>query len=153
MIQSIDDIDRRILIALQSDASLSMDDLSEKVSLSRNACWRRMRQMEEAGIIKGRVALIDPEAVGLGLLVLVLIKAGAHSPEWLEKFRRAVETMPDIVGAYRTSGDLDYVLRVRVADMKDYDRFYQQLIKRVPMGDVSASFVMDEIKETTALPL
>lgn len=153
MTLELDEIDKKILAELQHDATLSMDDLSNKVALSRNACWRRMRRMEEAGVIKGRVILIDPAAVGLGLSVLVLIKAGAHSPEWLGKFERAVATMPDIVGAYRTSGDLDYVLRVRVADMKDYDRFYQQLINRVPMGDVSASFVMDEIKETTALPL
>lgn len=153
MAHQLDDIDRNILKALQKDAAQSMDDLSEKVHLSRNACWRRMRHMEDAGIIKGRVALIDPEAVGLGLSVLVLIKAGSHSPDWLAKFQNAASTMSEIIGAYRTSGDLDYVLRVRVADMKDYDRFYQQLIKRVPMGDVSASFVMDEIKDTTALPL
>lgn len=153
MPHQLDNIDRSILKALQIDASLSMDELSEKVSLSRNACWRRMRHLEEAGVIKGRVALIDPEAVGLGLSVLVLIKAGSHSPEWLSKFENAAATMSEIIGAYRTSGELDYVLRVRVADMKDYDRFYQQLIKRVPMGDVSASFVMDEIKDTTALPL
>ena len=153
MPHQLDEIDRNILKALQIDAAQSMDELSEKVNLSRNACWRRMRQMEEAGVIKGRVALVDPEAIGLDLSVLVLIKAGSHSPDWLAKFQNAVATLSEIIGAYRTSGDLDYVLRVRVSDMKDYDRFYQQLIKRVPMGDVSASFVMDEIKDTTALPL
>ena len=153
MPHELDKIDREILKALQVDSAQSMDELSDRVHLSRNACWRRMRQMEDAGVIKNRVALIDPEAVGLGLSVLVLIKAGSHSPEWLTKFENAVATMSEIMSAYRTSGDLDYVLRVRVQDMKDYDRFYQQLIKRVPMGDVSASFVMDEIKDTTALPL
>lgn len=153
MSYEVDDIDRQILDQLQRDASQSMDALSDAVHLSRNACWRRMRQMEEAGVIKGRVVLVDPEAVGLGQTVLVLIRAGAHSPDWLQKFQRAVRTRPEIVSAYRTSGDLDYMLRVRVRDVKDYDRFYQQLIELVPIADVSASFVMEELKETTALPL
>lgn len=153
MSHMLDNIDRAILRELQLDATQSMDDLSQKVALSRNACWRRMRAMEDQGVIKGRVVLIDPASVGLGLSALVLIRAGAHSPDWLAKFERAVAALPEIVGAYRTSGDLDYVLRVWVADMKGYDQFYQQLIKRVPLGDVSASFVMEEIKDTTALPL
>ena len=148
----IDDIDRRILSVLLRDATISMDALSELVHLSRNACWRRVKQMEEAGILKARVALVDPEALGLGLSVFVMIRTASHEPEWLERFEAAVKTLPEILGAHRMSGDLDYVLRVRVASVKDYDRFYQRLIERVPVAEISASFVMDDIKDTTALP-
>ncbi len=150
---NLDKIDHSILTALQKDATLSMDALAEKVHLSRNACWRRIRVMEEAGVIKARVALVDAEKVGLGLQVFVLMKAGAHDPKWLKQFHDAVRLMPQIVGAHRMSGDLDYVLRVRVGSVKDYDSFYQDLIRRVPISDVSASFVMDDIKDTTELPL
>ncbi|MEL6508851.1 MAG: Lrp/AsnC family transcriptional regulator [Pseudomonadota bacterium] len=148
----MDDIDRRILSVLQRDATISMDALSELVHLSRNACWRRVKQMEEAGILKARVALVDPEALGLGLSVFVMIRTASHEPEWLERFEAAVKTLPEIIGAHRMSGDLDYVLRVCVASVKDYDRFYQRLIERVPVAEISASFVMDDIKDTTALP-
>ncbi|WP_224825856.1 Lrp/AsnC family transcriptional regulator [Cognatishimia sp. MH4019] len=148
----IDETDRRILSVLQRDATISMDALSELVHLSRNACWRRVKQMEEAGILKARVALVDPDALGLGLSVFVMIRTASHEPHWLERFEAAVKALPEIIGAHRMSGDLDYVLRVRVASVKDYDRFYQRLIKRVPVAEISASFVMDDIKDTTALP-
>lgn len=153
MTDMIDDFDRKILKLLQHDTTLSMDALAEKVGLSRNACWRRVRMMEDAGIITARVALVDPSKLDHGQSVIVLIRAGAHSAEWLDKFERAIKSLPEIVGAYRTSGDLDYVLRVRVADVQDYDRFYQTLIRRVPIANVSASFVMQEMKETTAVPV
>ena len=149
----IDKIDRNILNVLQNDASLSMDALSESVGLSRNACWRRVKQMEDEGVIKARVTLVDPEAVGLPLSVFVLIRTKEHEPGWLLKFEKAVKDIPEIVGAHRMTGDLDYVLRVRVADVKGYDRFYQYLISRVPIAEISASFVMDDIKDTTALPV
>lgn len=151
--EHLDSLDRKILHTLQKDAALSMDALSDAVGLSRNACWRRVRQMEEDGIIKGRVALVDPAAVGLPLSVFVLIKTNAHDPGWLGKFERAVKALPEIVGAHRMSGELDYVLRVRVADVAGYDRFYQRLISQVPIAEISASFVMDDIKDTTALPV
>jgi len=150
---NIDINDQKILGELQRDASISMDSLAERVNLSRNACWRRVKQMEEDGTIKGKVALVDPDAIGLGLSTFVMIRTNEHEPNWLEKFERAVKTMPEILGAHRMSGDLDYILRVQVADIRDYDRFYQRLIKQVPVSDVSASFVMDDIKNTTALPV
>ncbi len=109
--------------------------------------------MEDAGIIIARVALLDPDQFDLGLSVFVLVRTNAHDPAWLEDFEKAVRSLPEIVGAHRMSGDLDYVLRVRVADVKSYDRFYQRLIKRVPVADISASFVMDDIKDTTELPI
>ncbi|WP_298292968.1 Lrp/AsnC family transcriptional regulator [uncultured Litoreibacter sp.] len=153
MTDSIDKIDRAILAILQNDATLSVDAISERVSLSRNACWRRIKQMEEAGILKARVALVDATKIGLGLPVFVLMRAADHSPDWLAKFDRAVRILPEIIGAHRMSGDLDYVLRVQVADVADYDRFYKRLIELVPVRDISASFVMENIKDTTALPV
>ncbi len=151
--QHLDTIDKKILDILQRDASVSMDALAEAVALSRNACWRRIKQMEAAGVIRGRVALLDPAAVGCGLTAIVLVRTSAHDDGWMARFDRAVKAMPEVVGAYRLAGDIDYMLRVRVADVPDYDAFYKRLIARVPLSDVSASFVMEEIKDTTALPL
>jgi Lrp/AsnC family transcriptional regulator len=149
----IDTIDRRILAELQRDGTLSVDHLSERVGLSRNACWRRVKILEENDVITGRVALVDAEKLGLGLSVFIIVRTSSHDPEWLAKFRGAVTAFPEITGVYRMSGDLDYVLRARVADVKAYDRLYQRLIAKVPLSDVSASFVMEEIKETTVVPV
>ncbi|GIT92837.1 ArsR family transcriptional regulator [Jannaschia pagri] len=149
----IDETDRRILRVLQKDTTLSLDALADMVALSRNACWRRVRRMEEAGIITARVAHLNASALGLGLTVFVMIRAGAHDPDWLSRFQAAIAAMPEIQGAHRMTGDLDYVLRVRVEDVAGYDRFYKALIARVPVADVSASFVMEDIKDTTELPI
>ena len=150
---NIDTLDRKILAALQRDCDISLDALGDKVGLSRNACWRRIRALQDAGVLRARVALLDAAKLGLGLTVFIQIRAGSHDPGWLTQFARATATMPEIQGAYRMTGDLDYLIRARVADMADYDRLYQQLIARVPLSDVSASFVMEEIKDTTELPL
>lgn len=152
MAYQIDEIDRRIIASLQRDASMSIDQLSDEVHLSRNACWRRVKLMEEEGIITGRVALVDAERLGYGLSVFILVRTTHHEPGWLDRFRNAVQAIPEIQGVYRMSGDLDYVLRARVPDVKAYDRLYQRLIAKVPLSDVSASFVMEEIKETMMLP-
>jgi Lrp/AsnC family transcriptional regulator len=153
MREKIDEIDLKILRLLQNDASLSVDQLSEQVALSRNACWRRVKALEEAGVLRAKVALLDAGAMGLGLQAIVMIRALAHTSAWTKSFQDAVRYMPEIMGAYRTTGDLDYVLRVRVADIAAYDRFYKDLTARVEIADVSASFVMEEIKDTTALPI
>ncbi|MEL7150346.1 MAG: Lrp/AsnC family transcriptional regulator [Pseudomonadota bacterium] len=153
MSENLDEMDCRILAILQSDASLSMDAVAERAHLSRNACWRRIRQMEGAGVITGRVALVDPAKVGLGLQALVMIRTHQHDPDWLKRFEKVVRDMPEIVGAHRMSGDLDYVLRVRVADVAGYDDFYQRLIAKLPIADISASFVMEDLKDTTELPV
>lgn len=153
MTLELDSIDHRLLGLLQDDASLSVDALAEEAHLSRNACWRRVRKMEEAGVIRGRVVLVDPAAVGCGLTVFVMLRTNQHEAGWMARFDRAVRALPQVTGAYRVTGDLDYLLRVRVADMAGYDRFYKDLIARVPLSDVAASFVMEEIKETTAVPL
>ena len=149
----IDDADRRILSELQRDGSIALDALGDRVGLSRNACWRRVRALEQAGVIVRRVALLDADKLGLGLTVFMQIKASSHDADWLDTFARVTRGMPEVQGVYRMTGDLDYLIRARVSDMGDYDRLYQTLIARVPMGDVSASFVMEEIKDTTELPL
>jgi Lrp/AsnC family transcriptional regulator len=153
MTLDIDIIDRQILMLLQNDASLSVDALADRINLSRNACWRRVKRLDSAGIIRKRVAILDPDRVGLGLLAVVMIRTNDHSADWLAKFRRAVREMPEIIDAQRMTGDLDYILRVRVADVPAYDYFYQRFIAKVHVADVSASFVMEHIKETTALPV
>ena len=149
----LDDIDRRILTELQRSAETPLEQLGDRVGLSRNACWRRVKALEASGVIRKRVALLDPEKLGLGLSVVMQIRAAAHDAAWLEAFARAARSLPEITGVYRMTGDLDYMIRARVADMADYDRLYQSLIAQVPMADVSASFVMEEIKDTTELPV
>lgn len=149
----LDDLDRRLLAELQEDASDSLEKLGERVGLSRNACWNRVKRLEEAGVLKARVALVDPEKINLGLSVFIAVKTNEHDPNWLETFARETRSIPEIQGVYRTSGDLDYLIRARVPDVAAYDALYQRLIRKVRLADVSASFVMQEIKETTALPL
>lgn len=149
----IDTIDQKILTLLQQDATLSVDHISEQVALSRNACWRRIKALEVSGVITRRVALVDAGKVGCGLSALVMVRTSRHDAAWLTQFQAVLKSMPQIVSAYRMTGDLDYVLRVRVADVTAYDRFYKQLTQRISLSDISASFVMEEIKETTAVPL
>ena len=151
--EKLDNIDGKILRELQRDASLSLDQLAERVGLSRNACWRRVRAMEDTGVITGRVALVDPAAVDLGLMVFMQIRTHSHDPDWQAKFRTATQTISGILSVYRMTGDLDYLIRARVRDMAGYDALYQRLIHLVPIADVAASFVMEEIKDGTALPL
>lgn len=148
-----DHFDMKILTLLQKDTSVSMEQLSDRVNLSKNACWRRVKQLEQAGVIAKRVALLDPKKIGLGLSVFVTVQVKEHSPEWLEHFEATVASLPQITGAFRTSGDIDYLLAVRVRDVEGYDEFYKRLISLVPGTDLSATFVMQEIKNSTALPI
>lgn len=150
---TIDDLDRKILAELQREADMGLEALGERVGLSRNAVWRRVRALEEAGVIRARVALLDAAKLNLGLTVIIQIRTNRHDPGWLDAFASAMRDMPEIQGAYRMTGDLDYLIRARVTDMAAYDRLYQRLIRKVEMSDVAASFVMEELKDTTALPL
>ena len=150
---TLDASDHRILTELQRNADLGVEELGERVGLSRNACWRRVKALEASGVIRKRVALLDPAKLGLGLSVFILIRTSSHEAGWLAKFARATREMPEILGAYRMTGGLDYLIRARVADVAGYDRLYRRLIERVEMSDVSASFVMEELKETTELPI
>ncbi len=148
-----DELDTKILRQLQTDSDLSLDQLSDQIGLSRNACWRRVKLLEDAGVIKRRVALLDADKLDLGLTVFIQVRAAEHTADWSKNFAKATKNLPEIQGVYRMSGELDYLLRARVSDMAGYDRLYQKLIARVPMADVSASFVMEDIKDTTELPI
>jgi Lrp/AsnC family transcriptional regulator len=150
---TLDTTDFSILALLQEDASQSIQQIADAVNLSQNACWRRIRQMEEAGVIRKRVALLDAAKVGAGLTVFVQVRAAEHSEDWLENFAAAVKKIPEIVEFYRMTGEVDYLIKMRVADMAGYDRAYKTLIGSARLGDVSASFSMEEIKASTAIPL
>lgn len=149
----MDDKDRRILVELQRDAGLGIEELAERVHLSRNACWRRVKQLEEKGVIRGRVALLDPAKLNLGLMAFIAIRTSKHDQAWLDRFSTAVKDIPEIIGVYRTTGETDYMLQAMVPDVAGYDRLYKRLIARVPLTDVSSFFVMEKVKETTELPL
>ena len=149
----VDSRDAEILGHLQRDASLSVEELAAKVHLSRNACWRRVKNLEEEGVIRARVVLLDESKLNLALTAFIAIRTSQHDGQWLEKFAAAVKDIPEIVGVYRTTGDTDYLLRAVVPDIQGYDLLYKRLIARIPLTDVSASFVMEKIKDTTALPL
>ena len=149
----MDRIDSQILAILQKDASLPVADIARKVGLSVTPCWRRIQKMEEDGIIKGRVALLDGQKIGMGMSVFVGIKTDQHNVDWLEQFAKSISALPQVVEFYRMSGEVDYMLRVVVPDMASYDVFYKKLISTVKLKDVSSSFAMEEIKYTTALPV
>lgn len=149
----LDELDVRILEILQQDAGLSVAEIADQVGLSKNPCWRRIRALEESGHIKGRVAVLDRSRMNVGQTVFVAIRAGRHSIDWLAKFERAVDGIPEIIGAYRLSGDTDYLLHIVVPDIGAYDGVYKRLIARCEFESVSSSFVMEELKETSILPL
>lgn len=146
----LDATDRKILALLQQDASLSMAEISEKVGLSQTPCWKRIQRMEADGIIRGRVALVAPERVGLGLTVFVSVETGDHSAPWLDNFARTVAAMPEVMSLHRMAGDVDYLLHVVVEDMVAYDHFYKRMIAAIPLKNVTSRFAMECIKQTTA---
>lgn len=150
----LDRIDREILGLLQADASLPIQQIADQVGLSVNPCWRRIRQMEQAGVIQARVALVDPGKVGLGLTVYVRVKTNQHSADWARKLNEVIAAMPEILECHRIGGDVDYLLKVVVEDMAGYDRTYKELIDRLPsLAEVSALFSMERLKSATALPI
>lgn len=150
---TIDRMDVKILAELQSDAARSVGDIATVVNLSVNACWRRIKRLEEDGIVRKRVALLDAAKLGVGMTVFASVRAAEHSEAWLEDFAKAVRAIPEIVELHRMSGDTDYLLKLLVADVADYDRVYKKLIRSVRLEDVSSSFSMEEIKSTTQVPL
>jgi len=149
----MDTTDRKLLDILQRDAALSLDDFSERVGLSRNACWRRIKRLEDEGIIKARVTLLDASRINVGLTAFIALRTTEHSAKWLDQFSKAVRGIPEIIGVYRMTGDVDYLLQVVIPDVAAYDRLYKRLIGKITLADVSSSFVMEEIKSTTVLPL
>ena len=149
----LDAIDRKILMVLQEDASLSVAEIGDRVGLSSTPCWKRIQRLEADGVILRRVALVDQNKIGLGISVFVLVESADHSETWLRTFADAVSAMPEVMEFYRMAGDVDYMLRVVVADMQSYDVFYKKLIGAVPLKNVTSRFAMEKIKSVTALPV
>jgi len=149
----MDAIDRHILDLLQTDATLSIAEIGQRVGLSQTPCWKRIQRLEADGVIERRVALLNQESLGFGLTVFVSIETNDHSQEWLTRFAETVSEMPNVLEFYRMAGDVDYMLRVVVADMTAYDQFYKRLIAAVPLKNVTSRFAMERVKATTVLPI
>ena len=150
---SFDRADLRILSVLQDDGSLTNTELAERVDLSSNACWRRVKRLQEQGVIRKRAVLLQQEKLDLRITVFVSIKTNEHNEDWLQRFATGVKSMPEVVEFYRMSGDTDYLVKIVARDIEDYDRVYKNLISVAPLHDVSSSFAMERIKSSTALPL
>ncbi|TEW52487.1 Lrp/AsnC family transcriptional regulator [Psychromonas algicola] len=151
---NIDSTDKKIIALLQQDASLSLQQLAEQLNLTSTPCWNRIKRLEQEGIIQKRVALIDPQKVGLELVAFVQIKTQQHSEEWLKQCVQQVKTFAQVLEFYRMAGEYDYLLKVIVKDIRSYDLFYQQLLNNVPgLTDVNSSFAMQQLKFTTELPI
>ena len=149
----MDNIDRKILSLLQNDASLSISEISSQVNLSSTPCWKRIRRLEDEGIIRKRVALLDSDKIGGGIMVFISIKTNEHNQDWFNQFVTTVNGMSEVMGFYRLAGDVDYLMKVVVPDIASYNDFYLRLIDRLPLSNVTAGFVMEQIKDTTELPL
>lgn len=149
----MDQIDRAILRALQKDSSLSQRDLAEKVGLSQNACWRRVRALREAGVIRGETVRLDQGRLGLGLTIFVMIRTRHHGKDWLDLFRREVAAISNVIDFFRIAGDYDYMLKVVARDMNDFDRIYQRLIAKVELDTVTSCITMEAIVNGRDLPV
>ena len=150
---NLDSFELAILEQLQTDASLSIQEIASRVGLSQNPCWRRIRKLEEDGFIKKRVALIDREKLDRAITVYVSVRTNQHDDDWLDRFSEGVRSIPEVVEFYRMSGHVDYMLKVLVRDVAAYDAVYKRLIRLGGLSDVTSSFAMEELKYTTAIPL
>ncbi|MDA7967459.1 MAG: Lrp/AsnC family transcriptional regulator [Gammaproteobacteria bacterium] len=150
---TIDSVDRKILYHLQNDADLTIKEIAQKVHLSPTPCWKRIQRLEDAGVIRARVALLDPAKVGAGVTVFIAVRTDQHNIEWSEKFAREMKSIPEVMEIYRMSGTVDYLLRVVVPDIAAFDRIYKTIIGRVSLTDVTSMFAMEQMKYTTALPV
>lgn len=149
----MDRTDLKILAILQEDASIPVAEVAKRVNLSQTPCWRRIQKMEATGVIERRVALVNPDAVGAGITVFAEIHTGDHSAEWLARFQEAVRALPQVMEVYRMAGDVDYLLRVAVGSMAEYDDFYRRLIASIPLKNVTSRFALERVKSTTAYPI
>ncbi len=149
----LDETDRKILRLIQQDAGLPLDEIARRVGASKTPVWNRIRKLREAGVIRAEVAVLDPEALGFEACFFVLIRTSEHDKEWQARFLAALRARDEVQEAHRLAGEIDYILKVRVANARAYDRFYQSLIAEVRVHNVTALLSMEEIKATTALPL
>ena len=153
MTAAMDDLDRKILALLQEDASLSLDEIARRVGASKTPVWNRIRKMRGSGLIRAQVAILDPEKAGFESCFFVLIRTAQHDADWLARFLKAVRDRPEVLEAHRLAGDIDYILKVRVPNARAYDAFYRALIAEVSIFNVTSTLSMEEIKNTTALPI
>lgn len=149
----IDDIDRSILNALQEDAAQTVAEIAQRAGISQTPCWKRIKKLDDAGYIRKRVALLDAQKAGLSLVGFVRIRTSEHNEAWLANFSKGIRAMREVTECHRMTGDVDYLVKIVVTDMADYDRVYKKLISIADMADVSANFSMERLKETTELPL
>ena len=149
----IDDIDLRILDALQKDANQSVSDIAKHAGVSTTPCWRRIQRLEAEGVISKRVALLDRAQLNAAVTVFIAVRTNKHTVDWLEKFRKVVKDIPEVVDFYRMSGEIDYLLKAYVPDIASYDALYKKLIAKIELSDVTSMFAMEELKSTTAIPL
>jgi Lrp/AsnC family transcriptional regulator len=149
----LDRIDKRILAEIQQDSDQSLIVLADKVGLSKNPCWRRIQRLQESGVIRSKVALLNPTSLNLGITVFMSIRTNQHNSEWLKTFTTAIDNIPEIMEIYRMSGEVDYLLKIMTADIEAFDAVYKNLISRVDLFEVSSHFAMEELKNTTQLPL
>ena len=153
MAVKLDRYDRVILDLIQKDCTWAIGDIAEKVGLSNTACWRRIHKMEEDGIIRAKVALLDRKKLNINVIVMVFIKTAQHNVEWIQKFHHHINNIDEVIEVYRMAGETDYLLKVAVSDVAEYDKFYKKLIQINGLDDISSSFAMEQIKYTTELPL
>ena len=149
----LDKFDRRILGCLQEDADLPLTEIAERVHLTKNPCWRRIQKLQAAGIIRKKVALLDAQKLGLGVTVFANIRSNQHTAEWSERFTKIVNDIPEVVELHRMSGDVDYMLKIIVPSIQAYDAVYKRMIEQIDIFNVSSSFAMEELKNTTVLPI
>jgi Lrp/AsnC family transcriptional regulator len=150
---SLDEVDRKILYYLQRDASMTIKEIAAKVHLSPTPCWKRIQRMEEDGVIRGRVVLLDPNKVDAAVTVFIAVKTDQHNTAWSEKFAFEMSSIPEILEIYRMSGEVDYLLRVVVADIAAFDNLYKKIIDRIALSNVTSTFAIEQMKYTTALPV
>lgn len=149
----MDSKDLELLALIQSNDSLSIDEMAQRVGLSKTPCWRRIQKLEQEGYIRKRVALLDADKLNLGVSVFVQVKTNQHDADWLARFSQVVSDFPEVVEFYRMAGEYDYMMRVLVRDIRAYDHFYKRLISATSLTDVTSNFAMEQIKWTTELPL
>ena len=149
----LDETDRNILRLMQADASLSFDRIAKRLGLSKTAVWNRVQRMQRDGVIRRQVAILDADSLGIRETVFVAVRTAQHNDAWLARFTAVIAEMPEIVEAHRLTGEVDYLLKVRVDSTRDFDRFYKRMIERIDLFNVTSSLSMETIKETTALPI
>ena len=150
---TLDDYDKKLLRLMQDDSDRTVQDYAEAIGLSATPTARRMKRLSDAGVIRKQVSLLDPDALGLKTTLFVFIRTSRHDGDWLDAFSKGVKRMPEVVEFYRMGGDVDYLLKIMLPEISDYDAVYKRLIAIAPLSDVSASFAMEALKNTTELPL